>query len=202
MNDLERHLRETLAEAADHVPLTHALAIEVEFRERHQRRQRWTVVAAAAAAIVVLLGSVALSGTFQASRPISPATGTESPPPPDPSPVPWSCAGTVAVVSSAGERVLVGSWPPPQLTVRVGDVLTIEAAGACAPSVSATPQSDGILIVDPPSGLSNRFRAVSPGTVEVAVTHAACAEIPEPAPDCRGGIVSDGLVEILVLALP
>jgi hypothetical protein len=52
------------------------------------------------------------------------------------------------------------------------------------------------------AGLSNRFRAASPGTVEVAVTHAACAEIPEPAPDCRGGIVSDGLVEILVLALP
>jgi len=50
--------------------------------------------------------------------------------------------------------------------------------------------------------LSNRFRAASPGTVEVAVTHAARAEIPEPAPDCRGGIVSDGLVEILVLALP
>ncbi len=200
MTDLEAQVRACLAVAAARAPSADGLVGQVRDRRRQRRRRIFAVGAAAVAAALVLAVPV-VSGAVRASNPSPAATATAEQSPADRQQSPVSCAGTVALVSSSADRVVVvRSQPPQRMTLRVGDILTIESTGDCQSALSATPQTDGVLTVASADGFANRFRATSPGTVLVVVAHAGCAELPQPNPECRGGVVVDGSAEIQVVA--
>ncbi len=198
MTDLETQVQACLARAAAQAPSAHGLAGQLHRRRRQRRRRIVAVGAAFVAAGLVLTVSV-VSGAVLSSNPSPAATVSPELPPPDMQQGPISCAGTVALVSSSADRVVVvRSQTPPRLTLRVGEILTVDSTGDCR--LSATPQTDGVLTVASVDGYSDRFRATSPGTVLVVVAHAGCADYPQPHPGCRGGIVVDGSAEIEVVA--
>lgn len=187
----------TLCDAASQAPSVDRLAAQVHNRQR--RHHRWVVTASAAAATTaVVLAFIVVSASLPSSSPAAPASTTTTQPARDQPAYQPSCAGTVTLVSTTGDRIVIGSQPPPQMTLRVGDVLTIVADGVCASSVGATPQSDGILRSDSADGHPKRFIAVGTGTVVVVVYHAMCAAM-QPDPQCRGGVADDGAAEVIVV---
>ncbi len=195
MTDLEERLRTALSEAASYAPSAVGLGAYIQDRRSHRRR--WVVsLAAAAAAAAIVLALPLVSAYLPANSPSVPAETTDAPQT-EPR-YQSSCAGTVTLVSSAGNSVVIGAHPPPRMTLRVGDVLTIDADGPCAPTVGATPQSEGVLRNDSSDGLPTRFIAVGTGTVIVVVTHPMCAALP-PNPECRGGVADDGAAEVIVV---
>lgn len=200
MTDLEAQIRACLATAAARAPSVDCLAAQVRDRRR-RRRARIVAVGAAAVAAGLVLTVPVVSAVMPSGIPNPAATVTAGPSPRERQQDLVSCAGTVALVSSSADRVVVArSQPPPRMTLQVGDILTIDSTGDCESALSATPQTSGVLTVTSVDGYANRFRATSPGTVLVVVTHAACAELAQPNPGCLGGIVRDGSAEIEVVA--
>lgn len=198
MTDLEERLRATLSEAASHAPSADGLAAHVS----HGRsRRRWVAaLATAAAAAAVVLAFPLVSASLPAPNPTAPASATTTGPVTDPPGYQPSCAGTVSLVSSSGDRVILGTQIPVRMTMRVGDVLTIVADGPCESALSATPQSDGVLSANSADEVPNRFVAVAIGTVEVTVSHPMCANMRSPDPQCSGGVAVAGNAEITVTA--
>lgn len=197
MTDLEALLRGTLSDAASRAPSVERLTAQVHNRQR--RHHRWIVTASVAATTAaVVLTFFVVSASLPSSSPTAPASTTTVQPAPDQPGYQPSCAGTVTLVSSTGDRIVIGSQPPPQITLRVGDVLSIVADGVCASSVGATPQSDGVLRSDTADGHPKRFIAVGTGSVVVVVYHPMCAALP-PDPQCGGGVADDGAAEVIVV---
>jgi hypothetical protein len=108
---------------------------------------------------------------------------------------PASCTGTIALVSSAGSRVLVLPNRQNHLRVRVGETVTVTATGPCASTVVTSPRRQGFLTA---VGDSNprAVRADQVGTIRVSVTHPMCAEVTDPM--CMGGVEPDGDVLVSV----
>jgi hypothetical protein len=108
---------------------------------------------------------------------------------------PASCTGTIALLSSAGSRVVVLPNRRNHLRVREGETVTVDATGPCANTVVISPQSQGFLTaIGDPNPMT--LRADRVGTVRVSVTHPMCAEVTDPM--CMGGVEPDGHVLVSI----
>ena len=111
--------------------------------------------------------------------------------------------GTFLEVGGRGVFVPASGSALRRLTVRVGDVIRLRAAGNCAWTVSATPQNPRLRVVWQPDSTAGptRFEAVRPGVVRLGITMPMCAlPLGSTAPRCVGGI--RGLGTVLVSVRP
>jgi hypothetical protein len=193
----EDHLRDLLRQAGEQAgPPSSRLTDREGYRTMAARRRlhRVALVAAATGLAIAAMTPVLLAGSSSTARVVAQPTSTSTPVS-STSPSTTECAGSVLLTSSGGQVLSLNrSSSRQQLTVHIGDVLTVQADGPCGADVSATPQTSGILT--PSAYWSRTFTAVAPGSVLLVFYHPMCAEHPDPA--CRGGIAGDGEATIRV----
>jgi len=101
------------------------------------------------------------------------------------------CLGTIRVGVTGRPPQILAHQDLIDLTVKVGDVVTVSASGSCGAAVTATAQNPAVLAGD---RTRRRYTVQRVGVSRLMVTHGMCAGSGNLA--CQGGVTIDGAVEV------
>ncbi len=105
------------------------------------------------------------------------------------------CLGTIRVAATGRPPQILAHQDLIDLTVKVGDVVTVSASGSCGAAVTVTAQNPAVLAGD---RTGHRFTVQRVGISRLMVTHGMCAGVANVA--CYGGIAIDGAVDVTAAA--
>lgn len=161
--------------------------------------RKWWVIALFIAFLVAVGAALLVSGSrtsAPAEGPGPTSTGRAQPTSstqPDPV-VP--CAGTVRLVTTAGDSVPLTPEGSETLRIRVGETVHLESDGQCGDALTAAPWSArNLRAVDHRSAT-----AVRAGSSRIEVMHAMCAGLSPQSQPCAGGVADDGRATVVVRA--